>query len=84
MEFPFQQYFESMPCYLTVQNRDLKVILANNKFVTDFGNYKDRYCYQVYKHRADKCEYCAVEKTFRDGVSLSSWFNVSMAGRCLL
>jgi len=72
MEFPFQQYFESMPCYLTVQNRDLKVILANNKFVTDFWEYKDRYCYQVYKHRADKCEYCAVEKTFRDGVSLSS------------
>jgi PAS domain S-box-containing protein len=72
MEFPFQQYFESMPCYLTVQDRDLKVILANKKFVTDFGNYNGRYCYQVYKHRADKCEYCAVEKTFRDGESRSS------------
>ncbi|MFC2132121.1 ATP-binding protein [Bacteroidota bacterium] len=72
MEFPFQQYFDSMPCYLTVQDRDLKVIKANDKFIKDFGNYKDRYCYQVYKHRPSKCEYCAVEKTFRDGLPRTS------------
>ncbi|MDA3844491.1 MAG: PAS domain-containing sensor histidine kinase [Candidatus Kapabacteria bacterium] len=72
MDFPFQQYFESMPCYLTVQDRDLKVILANNKFVSDFGNYKGRYCYQVYKNSPMKCEYCAVEKTFHDGIPRSS------------
>jgi len=71
-EFPYQQYFESMPCYLTVQDRDLKVIKANDKFIKDFGNYQNRYCYQVYKHRPNKCDYCAVEKTFRDGMPRSS------------
>ena len=49
MEFPYKQYFDSMPCYLTIQDRDLKVILANKKFEEDFGNYRGRYCYQVYK-----------------------------------
>lgn len=67
MEFPYKQYFDSMPCYLTIQDRDLKVILANKKFEEDFGNYRGRYCYQVYKNRPMKCDYCAVEKTFRDG-----------------
>jgi len=64
----YQTYFDSMPCYVTVQNRDLRVIDANPKFVNDFGEYKGRYCYQVYKHRPEKCEVCNVERTFRDGL----------------
>ncbi len=72
MDFPYQQYFDAMPCYLTVQNRDLKVIKANKKFIDDFGKYDGRYCYQVYKNSPMKCEYCAVEKTFRDGVPRTS------------
>jgi PAS domain S-box-containing protein len=79
MDFPYQQYFDSMPCYLTIQDRDLKVILANKKFQEDFGNYKGRYCYQVYKNRPMKCDYCAVEKTFKDGIPRTSEEQV----RCL-
>ncbi len=72
MDFAYERFFDSMPCYLTIQDRNLKVIKANNKFVNDFGNYEGRYCYQVYKHSPTKCENCAVEKTFRDGISRSS------------
>ncbi|MCP4724928.1 MAG: PAS domain-containing sensor histidine kinase [bacterium] len=68
----YKQYFESMPCYLTVQNRDFKVIDANSRFVNDFGDYSERYCYQVYKQRPEKCEVCPVEKTFRDGRTYQS------------
>ena len=64
----YQTYFDSMPCYITVQNRDLQVIDANKKFVNDFGEYEGRYCYQVYKNRPEKCEICHVERTFRDGL----------------
>lgn len=78
-DFPYQQYFDSMPCYLTVQDRDLKVINANRRFIEDFGEYDGRYCYQVYKNRSEKCEYCSVEKTFRDGHSRTSEEQV----RCL-
>lgn len=67
MELPYKDYFEAVPGYLTVQNRDLKIITANNRFQQDFGDYVGRYCFQVYKHRPEKCEVCPVERTFRDG-----------------
>jgi len=58
-----------MPCYLTVQDRELKLLDANQKFRDDFGEPEGRHCYQVYKNRSEKCEVCPVERTFRDGVS---------------
>jgi PAS domain S-box-containing protein len=72
MELPYQQYFDAMPCYITVQNRDLKVMTANSRFVRDFGDYRGRHCYQVYKRRPEKCELCPVERSYRDGQSHKS------------
>jgi len=63
----YRQYFDEMPCYLTVQDRDLKIVDANRRFVENFGEYEGRYCYQVYKKRAEICEDCPVERTFADG-----------------
>ena len=63
----FRTYFDEMPCYLSVQDRDLKITDANQRFVKNFGEYTGRYCYQVYKRRPEKCEDCPVERTFRDG-----------------
>ncbi len=79
MELPYQQYFDSMPCYVTVQDRDLRVIAANSRFRRSFGNPEGRYCFQVYKQRPEKCEICPVELSFRDGQSHSSEEKV----RCL-
>jgi len=72
MELPYQQYFEAVPGYLTVQDRNLRIITANRRFRKDFGDYEGRYCYQIYKHRPEKCEICPVERTFRDGQRHSS------------
>ncbi|MHC4942368.1 MAG: PAS domain-containing protein, partial [Planctomycetota bacterium] len=63
----FKNYFDSLPCFLTVQDRDLKIIHANKRFVDNFGDYKGRYCYHIYKHRPEKCEICPVERSFRTG-----------------
>ncbi|MDJ0766917.1 MAG: PAS domain-containing protein [Myxococcota bacterium] len=68
----YRQYFRDMPCYLTVQDRNFRVIDANTRFEEDFGNWAGRYCYQVYKHRSEPCETCPVEQTFRDGRTHSS------------
>jgi len=62
-----RQYFDAMPCYLTVQDRDLHIIAANRRFRDDFGEPEGRHCYQVYKHRSERCEICPVARTFRDG-----------------
>jgi PAS domain S-box-containing protein len=72
MELPYRQYFEAMPCYLTVQDRNFRIVDANRRFRNDFGNFEDRCCYQVYKHRSEKCEDCPVDRTFRDGQSHGS------------
>lgn len=67
MSSDYRTYFDSMPCYLTVQNRNLHIIDANKRFVKDFGDIDGRHCYQIYKHRPEKCEICPVERTFHDG-----------------
>jgi len=72
MDNIFKNYFDSMPCFLTVQDRDLRVVDANKLFQDNFGDYEGRYCYQVYKHRPEKCENCPVERTFRTGNAYSS------------
>jgi PAS domain S-box-containing protein len=63
----FENYFRSMPCFLTVQDREFNVVDANDLFIKNFGDYRGRQCYQVYKNRPEKCEQCVVERTFRDG-----------------
>jgi PAS domain S-box-containing protein len=67
MENPYRQYFDRLPCYLTVQDRDFRILAANERFREDFGDIDGRYCYQIYKHRSEKCEVCPVEQTFWDG-----------------
>lgn len=67
MEAPHRQYFDAMPCYLTVQDRDFRIIDANRRFREDFGDFEGRFCYQAYKRRSERCEVCPVARTFRDG-----------------
>lgn len=67
MELSHQQCFDAMPCYLTVQDRDFRILKANRRFRDAFGAPEGRYCYQVYKQRAEKCEICPVERSFEDG-----------------
>lgn len=69
MELPYHRLFQTMPCYLTVQDRDFRIIEANDRFRDDFGPFEGRYCYQVYKRRSERCETCPVALTFRDGES---------------
>ncbi len=56
-----------MPCYLSVQNRDLRIIDVNDLFKRDFGDQLGEYCYKVYKNRYNPCPNCPVKATFRDG-----------------
>ncbi len=63
----YHQYFDAMPGYLTVQDRDFRIVAANQRFRDDFGDFEGRFCYQVYKHRSERCETCPVEQAFRDG-----------------
>ncbi|MFO8048782.1 MAG: ATP-binding protein [Desulfosudaceae bacterium] len=63
----YHQLFNEVPCYITVQNRDLRLTDTNLMFKKDFGNAVGGYCFQIYKHRQSPCPECPVEKTFADG-----------------
>jgi PAS domain S-box-containing protein len=69
VELSFQQLFEAMPCYLTVQDRELKILNANDRFRKRFGEYEGHHCHQLYKHRGEPCERCPVVLAFNDGES---------------
>jgi PAS domain S-box-containing protein len=69
MENLYRRYFDNMPCYLSVQDKDFRIVEANSRFRDAFGDIEGRYCYQVYKQRPEKCEVCPVERTFQDGLS---------------
>jgi PAS domain S-box-containing protein len=68
MKEAYQQFFEELPCYVTILDRDLNIIQANRRFREDFGEvYEGRKCYHIYKQRSEKCEVCPVERAFWDG-----------------
>ncbi|MCP3940447.1 MAG: response regulator [Desulfobacteraceae bacterium] len=63
------QLFNESPSFITIQNRELKIIESNNRFKEQFGEGPGLCCYQVYKQLSNPCPDCPVEKTFMDGKS---------------
>ena len=68
----YQSLFELVPCLITVQDRQFRLLQYNQEFSQQFDPSPGDYCYQVYKGRDQKCEDCPVEKTFMDGQSHTS------------
>jgi histidine kinase len=65
----YQNLFERVPCIITVQDRNYKLIRYNQEFYEKFNPKPGDYCYAAYKGRVEKCEVCPVERTFEDGFS---------------
>ncbi|MCP4675095.1 MAG: PAS domain-containing protein [Deltaproteobacteria bacterium] len=64
--------FERVPCYVSVINKDLRIVRANRLLRDTFGDMVGEHCYEVYKQRSEKCPDCPALKTFFDGGSHSS------------
>ncbi|QTA82583.1 Two component system response regulator/histidine kinase, PAS domain-containing [Desulfonema limicola] len=75
----YRQLFDEVPCYITVQDRSLRIIEANRWFKETFGDIHDtdtseknaKFCYEIYKGREKPCQDCPVIKTFEDGKNYS-------------
>jgi len=63
----YHTLFESVPCFISVQDKDLRIIRVNSVFRKEFGNREGEYCYKVYKNRNAPCTNCPVQRTFDDG-----------------
>jgi histidine kinase len=68
----YMQLFEQVPCIITVQNRNYRLLRYNKEFSDRFDPKPDDFCYHAYKGRSEKCERCPVEWTFADGNSYST------------
>ena len=69
----FETLFNEVPCYISLQDKDLRIVGANRRFKDKFGDdVTGKPCYCVYKNRDEKCDPCPVEETFRDGNSRKS------------
>ncbi|MFH2067352.1 MAG: response regulator [Pseudomonadota bacterium] len=63
----YRQLFDEVPCYITVQDRNLTIIAANKRFKEHFDDKEKSHCYHAYKKQAEPCHNCPVTETFRDG-----------------
>ncbi len=63
----FQQLFDEVPCYISVQDRQFRLTATNRMFKNDFGDEIGSHCFEVYKHRGSPCQHCPVADTFKDG-----------------
>ncbi|OQY01178.1 MAG: hypothetical protein B6I26_04790 [Desulfobacteraceae bacterium 4572_130] len=68
----FQDLFDQVPSYISVQDKNLRITASNKKFQRDFGNELGRYCYEQYKHRTSPCIKCPVKSTFANGKSYNT------------
>jgi hypothetical protein len=57
---------DHLPCYVSIQDRDLKILFINENFKKDFGDGIGKKCHTVYKCSTDICPNCPVQKTFED------------------
>ena len=65
----YQQLFDEVPCYISLQDRQFRLMATNRQFNDDFDVELGAHCYEVYKHRDEPCPNCPVAKTFEDGRS---------------
>ncbi len=82
----YQHLFDQSPCYITVQDRELRLTAANRRFTSDFNGKIGTHCYQAYKQRSNPCPECPVEATFADGKPHQSEMQVTAkdGGQCHL
>lgn len=63
----YQALFDQVPCLITVQDKNYRLLNFNKQFSDQFNPKSGDYCFRAYKGRGQKCVNCLVEKTFVDG-----------------
>ncbi len=68
----YQALFSQVPCIITVQDRNFRLLRYNQEFREKFRPRPGDTCYHAYKGRSDKCPNCPVEQSFKTGRSYTS------------
>jgi signal transduction histidine kinase/CheY-like chemotaxis protein len=76
----YQRLFDAVPCYISVVDRDFRIVECNQRFREDFGECRQLACHSVFAHRSDVCPDCPIFHTFQDGRSHQSETVVTVKG----
>lgn len=60
------QIIDLLPCNISIQDRDFRILFANQQFQSDFGDAIGKLCHTVCKGSPTVCPGCPVQNTFRD------------------
>jgi len=63
----FHRLFDAVPCYISVVDKEHRLVEANRRFRQDFGECRLGKCFELFKHREDPCQECPIVSTFSDG-----------------
>jgi histidine kinase len=64
----YQTLFEHVPCLITLQDRNFRLLRFNREFAERFAPHPHDFCFRAYKGRDEKCPNCQVALTFDDGL----------------
>jgi signal transduction histidine kinase len=65
-ELNLDHLIDHLPCYISIQDRNLRIVFVNENFKKDFGDGVGKLCHTVYKGSLEICPNCPVQKTFQD------------------
>ncbi len=63
---------DNVPCFITVIDKDFKILTANKLVRETFGKDLDMYCFESYKKRSEVCEDCPARLAFQGGQTHNS------------
>ena len=67
LESQHRLLFERVPCFVTVVDRDLRIVDENWRHQETFGASRGKHCFQTYMKGERPCEACPALRTFADG-----------------
>ena len=67
IEREYRQIFDHSPCYITVLDRDFRVLKANHRFLEKFGGKEGTYCHELFKKQKSRCADCPSSMVFETG-----------------
>jgi len=72
LEQDYRLLFDNVPCYISVIDKDFKVVDSNALFRKTFAKEGTRYCYEMYKKRDKVCTKCPAVRSFKTGKQYTS------------
>lgn len=72
VQHEYNLLFDNVPSYVSIIDKNYKIVKANKKLRDTFGEIHGKHCYEVYKKRKKRCRHCPAAMTFRDGIEHTS------------